>query len=49
MSIMPAVQDIITKDNRVKKENIYKAVRDGSCFISYSSGIKRRRKIEDFS
>ena len=39
----------VTKDNRVKKDSIYKAIREGSCFISYSSGTKRRRKIEDFS
>ena len=39
----------VTKDNRVKKESIYKALQEGSCFISYSSGTKRRRKIESFS
>ena len=39
----------VTKDNRVKKQSIYKSIQEGACFISYAGGIKRRRKIEDFS
>ena len=36
----------ITRDNRAKKENVYKSIQNGTCRISYSNGIKRRRKIE---
>ncbi len=36
----------ITKDNKVSKERIYKAIKTGHIGISYASGIKRRRKIE---
>ena len=36
----------ITKDNKVSKERIYKAIKTGHIEISYASGIKRRRKIE---
>ncbi len=39
----------ITTDNRVKKKSIYKSIEEGSCFVSYSNGTKRRRKIENFS
>ena len=39
----------ITRDNRAKKESVYKSVQEGSCFISYSNGTKRRRKIENLS
>ena len=39
----------ITKDNRVKKESVYKSIQEGTCFISYSNGTKRRRKIKSFS
>jgi len=36
----------ITKDHKVSKERIYKAIKTGHVDISYASGIKRRRKIE---
>ncbi len=36
----------ITKDNKVSKERIYKAIKFGHVEVSYASGIKRRRKIE---
>ena len=36
----------ITKDNKVSKERIYKAIKTGNIGISYASGTKRRRKIE---
>ena len=36
----------ITKDHKVSKEKIYKAIKTGHVDISYASGIKRRRKIE---
>lgn len=39
----------VTMDNRVKKESVYKSIREGTCFISYSNGTKRRRKIKYFS
>ena len=39
----------ITRDNRAKKESVYKSIQNGACHISYSNGIKRRRKIESFS
>lgn len=39
----------ITRNNRAKKENVYKSIQNGSCLISYSNGTKRRRKIESFS
>jgi len=39
----------ITLDNKAKKEQLYKSVRDGRVGISYANGVKRRRKIEDFS
>ena len=38
----------ITRDNRAKKESVYKSIQNGTCHISYSNGIKRRRKIESF-
>ena len=36
----------ITKDHKISKEKIYKAIKTGHVDISYASGIKRRRKIE---
>ena len=36
----------ITKDHKVSKEKMYKAIKTGHVEISYASGIKRRRKIE---
>ena len=39
----------ITMDNRTKKESVYRSIQNGTCLISYSNGIKRRRKIENFS
>lgn len=45
-----AMQDpgdhFITKDNRVKKESIYRSLRDGACFISYANGTAKRRRID---
>ena len=38
----------VTKDNRVKKQSIYKSIQEGTCFISYANGVKRRRKITEF-
>ena len=35
----------VTRDNRVKKQSVYLAIQEGSCFISYANGTKRRRKI----
>ena len=37
----------ITKDHKVSKEKLYEAIRVKHVGISYASGIKRRRKIED--
>lgn len=45
----PEGQHFVTKDNKAKKEQIYKAVKQGNLGISYANGIKHRRKIEDFS
>lgn len=39
----------VTKDNRSNKQTIYDSIREGKVHISYSNGIKRRRKIENFS
>ena len=39
----------VTLDNRIKKESVYRSIREGKCFISYANGKKRRRKIETFS
>ena len=39
----------VTRDNRAKKENVYRSIQEGTCFISYANGTKRRRKIESFS
>lgn len=36
----------ITKDHKVRKEKIYKAIKTGHIEISYASGTKRRRRIE---
>tara|TARA_Y100000114_G_scaffold77768_1_gene71543 strand:- start:424 stop:720 length:297 start_codon:yes stop_codon:yes gene_type:complete len=45
----PDGEHFVTTDNKAKKENLYKAVRDGRVGISYANGTKRRRKIEEFS
>jgi len=39
----------VTRDNRAKKANVYRSIQEGTCFISYADGTKRRRKIESFS
>lgn len=39
----------VTRDNRAKKDNVYRSLKDGSCFVSYANGTSRRRKIESFS
>ena len=45
----PDGEHFVTKDNRSKKSSIYNSIRTGAVGVSYSSGTKRRRKIEDFS
>ena len=35
----------ITRDNRAKKETLYKSIQNGTCFISYANGTRRRKKI----
>ena len=45
----PNGEHFVTKDNRAKKSTIYNSIRTGTVGVSYSSGTKRRRKIEDFS
>lgn len=45
----PNGDHFVTLGNKTKKEQIYKSVRDGRIGISYASGTKHRRKIEDFS
>lgn len=39
----------ITKDHKVSKEKLYKAIRTNHVEISYAQGTKRRRKIEEGS
>jgi hypothetical protein len=39
----------VTTDHKAKKEQLYKAIRDGRVGVSYANGTKRRRKIEEFS
>ena len=45
----PEADHFVTKDNKTKKEQIYKAIREGKVGISYADGLKYRRKIESFS
>ena len=45
----PNGEHFVTKDNRAQKSTIYNSIRTGTVGVSYSSGTKRRRKIEDFS
>ena len=45
----PNGEHFVTKDNRAKKSTIYNSIRTGTVGVSYSSGTKRRRKIESFS
>ena len=45
----PDGNHFITLGNKTKKEKIYESLRDGRIGISYASGTKHRRKIEDFS
>lgn len=37
----------ITKDHKVSKENLYKAIRTRHVEISYAQGTSRRRKIKE--
>jgi hypothetical protein len=48
-SLDNAGDHFITRDNRTAKRNIYNSIHQGKIHISYSNGIKRRKKIEDFS
>ena len=41
-------EHFVTKDNRTKKETLYKSIRDGTVNISYAGGTKKRRKILNF-
>ena len=35
----------VTNENRAKKQSVYKSIQEGSCFISYANGTKRRRLV----
>ena len=45
----PEGDHFVTLDNKIKKDQLYRSVRDGKVGISYANGTKRRRKIEEFS
>ena len=45
----PDGDHFVTTDNKAKKEQLYRAIRDGRVGVSYANGTKRRRKIEEIS
>ena len=39
----------ITRDHKVSKERLYRAIRDDKVHVSYASGTKQRKRITEFN